>query len=124
MPAYRARGPPRVQRHGDPLHHGRRPADRQPWPPIRCGSYQVHDSRLVYRRILAAGIDRRRRQEWWFMGDFQQGLRLHGELAHHRDPGPDNSEAEFSQDIVVRFKASERGAAAVINPRYVVMSTS
>ena len=36
---------------------------------------------------------------------------------------PTNSEAEFSQDIVLRFKASERGAAAVINPRYVVKST-
>ena len=29
---------------------------------------------------------------------------------------PPGSEAEFNQDIVVRFKASERGAAAVINP--------
>ncbi len=36
---------------------------------------------------------------------------------------PTNGEAEFSRDIVVRFKASERGAAAVINPRYVVKST-
>jgi hypothetical protein len=36
---------------------------------------------------------------------------------------PLGGEAEFSQDIVVRFKASERGAAAVINPRYAVKST-
>ncbi|NQU23628.1 MAG: hypothetical protein HQ567_20285, partial [Candidatus Nealsonbacteria bacterium] len=36
---------------------------------------------------------------------------------------PLGSEAEFSQDVVVRFKASERGAAAVINPRFVVCST-
>jgi len=33
---------------------------------------------------------------------------------------PPGSEADFTQDIVVRFKASERGAAAVINPRYAV----
>jgi hypothetical protein len=33
------------------------------------------------------------------------------------------SEADFNQDIVVRFKASERGAAAVLNPRYVVKCT-
>ena len=32
---------------------------------------------------------------------------------------PANSEAEFEQDIVVRFKASERRARR-INPRYVV----
>jgi hypothetical protein len=30
---------------------------------------------------------------------------------------PTNSEAEFTQDIVVRFKASERGTPAVIEPR-------
>jgi len=36
---------------------------------------------------------------------------------------PTNSEAEFNQDIVARFKASERGAAAVLNPRYAVLST-
>jgi hypothetical protein len=33
---------------------------------------------------------------------------------------PLNSEADFTSDVVVRFKASERGAAAVLNPRYVV----
>jgi hypothetical protein len=33
---------------------------------------------------------------------------------------PQNDEADFTQDIVLRFKVSERGAAAVINPRYVV----
>ena len=36
---------------------------------------------------------------------------------------PPNSEAEFTHDIVARFKASERGAAAVLNPRYVVKNT-
>jgi hypothetical protein len=30
---------------------------------------------------------------------------------------PTNSEAEFMQDIVVRFKASERGTPAVMEPR-------
>ena len=30
---------------------------------------------------------------------------------------PTNSEAEFTQDIVVRFKASERGTPAVMEPR-------
>ena len=35
---------------------------------------------------------------------------------------PLGSEADFNNDIVLRFKASERGAAAVLNPRYVVRS--
>ncbi len=33
---------------------------------------------------------------------------------------PTNSEAEFTQDIVVRFKASERGTPAVMEPRRIV----
>lgn len=37
---------------------------------------------------------------------------------------PTNSEAEFTHDIVARFKVSERGAAAVLDPRYVVKSTA
>jgi hypothetical protein len=36
---------------------------------------------------------------------------------------PANNEAEFTQDIVMRFKASERGVCAVMNPRFVVQST-
>jgi hypothetical protein len=35
---------------------------------------------------------------------------------------PTNSEAEFTQDIVVRFKASERGEAAIIEPRRMIRS--
>jgi hypothetical protein len=36
---------------------------------------------------------------------------------------PLGSEAEFASDIVLRFKASERGAAAVLNPRYIVKNS-
>jgi hypothetical protein len=36
---------------------------------------------------------------------------------------PANSEAEFTQDIVARWKVSERGAAAVWDPRYAVKNT-
>jgi len=37
---------------------------------------------------------------------------------------PPNSEAEFNQDIVMRWKASERGQFIVRDPRYVVKSTA
>ena len=37
---------------------------------------------------------------------------------------PQNSEAEFTQDIMIRFKASERGAAATLEPRYVVKNSA
>ncbi len=37
---------------------------------------------------------------------------------------PSNSEAEFTQDIVMRYKVSERGAVAVVEPRGMVKSTA
>ncbi len=37
---------------------------------------------------------------------------------------PPNSELEFEQDIVMRWKASERGQYAVTNPRYITKATS
>ena len=37
---------------------------------------------------------------------------------------PDNSEAEFTHDIVARFKVSERGTPAVLEPRRMVKCTA
>lgn len=89
--------------------------------PLR--GYAVSDSRLLYRRILAAGIDPGDAKKWWFIGDFQRAFAYMENWPITVTQAPANSEAEFSQDIILRFKASERGAAAVINPRYIVMCT-
>lgn len=83
-------------------------------------SYRVSDSRLMYRRIVAAGVDAADAKKWWFMGDFRKAFAYMENWPITVARAPTNSEAEFSQDVVLRFKASERGAAAVINPRYVV----
>lgn len=90
--------------------------------PLR--NYQVYDSRLVYRRIIAAGTAPDAAKTWWFMGDFRKAFSYMENWPITVTQSPANSEAEFSQDIILRFKASERGAAAVINPRYVVMCTA
>ena len=87
------------------------------------GNYTVAESRLAYRRIIAAGYDAADAKKWWFIGDFRKAFAYMENWPITVTQSPPNSEAEFNQDIVVRFKASERGAAAVINPRYVVKST-
>jgi hypothetical protein len=87
------------------------------------GSYRVHESRLAYRRVLAAGVSAADARKWWFLGDFRKAFAYMENWPITVTQAPTNSEADFNQDIVVRFKASERGAAAVINPRYVVKST-
>ena len=87
------------------------------------GNYTVVESRLAYRRLLAAGHTAADAKKWWFIGDFRKAFAYMENWPITVTQSPAGGEAEFSQDIVVRFKASERGAAAVINPRYVVKST-
>ena len=87
------------------------------------GSYQVVESRLAYRRIIASGETAADAKKWWFVGDFRRAFAYMENWPITVTQAPQNSEADFNNDIVVRFKASERGAAAVINPRYIVKNT-
>ncbi len=89
--------------------------------PLR--GYRVFDSRLAYRRIIAAGIAAATAKKYWFVGDFRRAFAYMENWPITVTQAPVGSEAEFNNDIVLRFKASERGAAAVINPRYVVKNT-
>jgi len=85
--------------------------------------YRVVDSRLAYRRIVASGVAAADAKKWWFVGDFRRALAYMENWPITVTQAPLGSEAEFNNDIVLRFKASERGAAAVLNPRYVVKNT-
>lgn len=87
------------------------------------GNYTVAESRLAYRRVVASGVAAADAKQWWVLGDFRKAFAYMENWPITVTQAPRGSEAEFSQDIVLRFKASERGAAAVINPRYVVKST-
>ena len=85
--------------------------------------YRVRVSRLMYRRIVAGGEAEADARMWWFIGDFKRAFAYMENWPITVTQSPLASEADFNSDIVVRFKASERGAAAVINPRYVVKNT-
>jgi hypothetical protein len=85
-------------------------------------TYRFYESRLAYRRIVASGQAAADAKKWWFLGDFRRAFAYMENWPITVTQSPANSEADFNQDIVIRFKASERGAAAVINPRYVVRS--
>jgi len=87
------------------------------------GNYHVVESRLAYRRIVASGQSAAAAKKWWFVGDFKKAFAYMENWPITVVSSPPNSEADFNQDILVRFKASERGAAAVINPRCTVKST-
>lgn len=87
------------------------------------GNYTVVESRLAYRRIIASGASAADAKKWWFIGDFRKAFAYMENWPITVTQSPPGSEADFNQDIIVRFKASERGAAAVINPRYVAKNT-
>jgi hypothetical protein len=87
------------------------------------GNFRVFDSRLMYRRIVAAGVAASDAKKWFFVGDFRRAFAYMENWPITVTQAPLGSEADFNSDIVLRFKASERGAAAVLNPRYVVKST-
>jgi hypothetical protein len=78
---------------------------------------------LAYRRIIASGESADDAKKWWFIGDFRKAFAYMENWPITVTQSPPGSEADFNQDIVVRFKASERGAAAMLNPRYVVKCT-
>ncbi len=85
--------------------------------------YRVYDSRLAYRRVIASGIAAATAKKYWFIGDFRRAFAYMENWPITVTQAPIGSEAEFNNDIVLRFKASERGAAAVLNPRFVVKNT-
>jgi hypothetical protein len=85
--------------------------------------YRVEVSRLMLRRVVASGVAEADAKKWWFVGDFKKAFAYMENWPITVTQAPPGSEAEFTHDVVVRFKASERGAAAVLNPRYVVKST-
>ncbi len=58
----------------------------------------------------------------WMIGDIQKAVKYMENWPLTVVQAASNSEAEFQQDIVQRFKASERGAYAVVEPRALVQS--
>lgn len=89
--------------------------------PLR--GYTAITSRLAYRRLIASGATAADAKKYWFLGDFAKAFAYMENWPVTVTQAPSNSEAEFTQDIVARYKASERGVAAVMNPRYVIKST-
>lgn len=92
--------------------------------PNPLGQYQVYDSQLLYQRIVASGISADAAKSWWFLGDFSRAFAYMENWPLTVTQSAPGSEADFTQDIVVRFKASERGSPAVLDPRYVVRCTA
>lgn len=60
----------------------------------------------------------------WYIGDFMRAFAYMENWPITTSEAPSNSHEEFHYDIVQQFKVSERGAAAVVEPRAVVKCTA
>jgi hypothetical protein len=82
--------------------------------------YSPLTSQYLYSRLVASGLTADQSKATWFMGDPSRAFRYVENWPMTVVQAPQNSEAEFNQDIVARFKASERGVAVSWNPRFMV----
>jgi hypothetical protein len=85
--------------------------------------YRLVSSRLAYQ-LLQSQQNVPNPEKIWFIGNFHKAfayMENWGITVTKSIPG---SESDFTQDVVLRFKASERGTPAVIDPRYVVKCTA
>lgn len=75
----------------------------------------------VYSRLQSQlSVSAANSKATWFIGDFDKAFAYMENWPITLSQSQQNSEADFNQDIVARFKASERGVAAVLNPRFMV----
>ncbi len=85
--------------------------------------YNLVTSRLAQRRLVASGLTETVAADVWLLGNFKKAFAYMENWPITVTQSAAGSEADFTQDIVVRYKASERGTPAVINPRYVAKCT-
>jgi hypothetical protein len=83
--------------------------------------YQVISSRLAYQMLQSEGTANA--DSVWFLGNFKKAFAYMENWGITVSRSGSGSEADFTQDILVRYKASERGVPAVLNPRYVAKCT-
>lgn len=82
--------------------------------------YTLIESKFAYRILIDEGETAANAADYWFHGNFKKAFVHMENWPLTVVQAPLNSEAEFSQDVVVRWKASERGVAAVREPRAAV----
>lgn len=89
--------------------------------PLAGSGYRAVVSRYFYRRCIT-GLSKSaaNAKTCWFLGDIAGAFRYMENWPISVVQAPANSEAEFTQDILLRFKASERGIPAVWEPRKAV----
>jgi len=88
--------------------------------PNPLGSYRLMSSRIAYRRLVGSGVSESNAKNYWYHGDFRRAFAYMENWPLTVTQAPPQHSDDFERDVVLQVKASERGAAAVLDPRYVV----
>lgn len=91
--------------------------------PLSGLGIRLEVSSQLYRRLVAGGISAANAKNYWWYGDFARAFAYMENWPITVTERGGDSEAAFNQDIILRYKASERGAAAVLEPRAVIRNT-
>jgi len=85
------------------------------------GAYGVHKSAQMYQRCQSElSVSAGNSKEYSVQADFSKAFAYMEVFPLTTVQAPQNSYLSFERDIVAEWKASERGVAAVMNPRYAV----
>lgn len=84
-------------------------------PNLTSWANPINGYTLIWSAQLAA---RMATDTNWFIGDLTKAFAYMENWPITVVQAPSNSEAEFTQDVVMRWKASERGTPATMDPRY------
>ena len=85
-----------------------------------AGSAQLIVAPLLQDRLVANSVAADNAKEYWLHGDMTKAFGYVENWPVTVVTAPTNNEAEFTQDIVARYKASEKGVPVVWDPRQVV----
>jgi hypothetical protein len=84
------------------------------------GAYPVASSQYMYSRLQSQlSVSAANAKEYWLLGDFAKAFGYMEVFPLTVVQAPQNSYLSFERDIVAEFKASERGVAVAMDPRYV-----
>lgn len=87
--------------------------------PLAGSSFSLAESALAYSRLQSQrSISASNAAKYWYYGDFTKAFAYMQNWPLTVVQAPANNDDEFDRDVVAKFKASERGAAAVMDPRF------
>ncbi len=87
------------------------------WATGVLGTVETSVSRQLRAQLIAAGVSDVNSDKVWWYGDVAQAIQYAENWPIRVIQAPANSEAEFNQDIVARWRADERGEWVWMNPR-------